>query len=101
MATTPIHVFARWKVREGNLQAVLDLLSDLHAQTILEEGNLFYTVNQSRTDLNTLILYEGYRDETAQKEHVNADHYQRLAVAQIVPLLEEREVFLTTPLGLS
>lgn len=98
MAPTPIHVFARWKVRDGNMQEVLKILKDLRSNTLAEKGNLFYQVHQSKTDVNTLILFEGYTDESAQIAHVDSEHFKRLAVEQIVPLLEEREVILTIPL---
>jgi quinol monooxygenase YgiN len=98
MSTTPIHVFARWKIKEGNAPAVLKLLNDLHAKTVSEKGNLFYKIHQSRADSNTLILFEGYTDEVAQKEHINSNHFKELAVEQIIPLLEEREVTLTIPI---
>jgi quinol monooxygenase YgiN len=98
MVTAPIHVFARWKIKEGNKQTVLQLLKDLGAKTVSEKGNLFYKVHQSREDANTLILFEGYANEAAQKEHMNSAHFVKLAVEQIIPLLEEREVTLTTPI---
>lgn len=98
METTPVHVFARWKVKEGNIQEVLQLLKELRSQTLAEEGNLFYKINQSNGDASTLILLEGYKSAAAQQYHVKSDHYQRLALDGIVTLLSEREIFLTTPL---
>ncbi|NII26409.1 antibiotic biosynthesis monooxygenase [Pseudoflavitalea sp. X16] len=99
MTTTPVHVFARWKVKEGNRQTVLKLLQEVRSKTIREKGNLFYKIHQSQADANTLILFEGYADAVAQQAHTNADHFKRVVVEQIVPLLEEREVTLTTPIG--
>lgn len=96
MVTTPIHVFARWKVKEGNMATVLELLKAVRSGTLQEQGNLFYKIHQSRADANTLILFEGYSDEVAQQAHMNTGHFQ-IVVQQIVPLLEEREVTLTTP----
>src|ERR1700750_1576125 len=98
MATTPVHVFARWKVKEGNLEQVMQLLKVLRTETLAEEGNLFYKVHKSNSDANTLIIFEGYSSAASQQAHVNSDHFQKLAVGGIVPLLSEREVFLTTPL---
>ena len=98
MATTPIHVFARWKVKEGHLRTVLGLLKDVHSKTVLEEGNFFHKVHQSKANANTLLLFEGYASESAQQAHVNADHFKKGIVEQIVPLLEEREVILAIPL---
>ena len=97
MVTTPIHVFARWKVKEGNMSTVLELLKIVRSRTLQEQGNLFYKIHQSQADANTLILFEGYSDEVAQKAHMNTDHY-RMAVEKILPLLEEREVTLTIPI---
>lgn len=99
MTTTPVHVFARWKVKEGDLETVLGLLKEVRSLTVLEQGNLFYKIHQSREDANTLILFEGYTDDTAQKAHVESAHFLKFVVGQIVPLLEMREVTLTTPLG--
>lgn len=98
METIPIHVVARWKVKDGNKPAVLNLLKELRSKSLQEEGNLFYSIHQSRADANTLILFEGYADEEAQQAHINTDHFKKLVIEQIVPLLEEREVTLTTPI---
>ena len=97
MAVKTVHVFARWKVKEGEMPSVLKLLGELSAQTRNEKGNLFYTVHQSKADPSTLLLFEGYSDEAAQKAHVDSAHFQLLAVNEIIPLLNEREVFITTP----
>ncbi len=98
MVTTPIHVFARWKVKAGNMPIVLELLKVVGSKTLQEKGNLFYKIHQSLADANTLLLFEGYADEVAQKAHMNSDHFKKVVVEQIIPLLEEREVTLTTPI---
>jgi len=74
----------------------LQLLISLHIQTRAEEGNLFYTVCQDNTHADTLLLSKGYTSSTAQQAHVNSDHYKKFAAGGIIPLLNEREVFLTT-----
>ena len=99
MTESPVHVFARWKIKDGNKNAVLTLLKEVSVSTAKEKGNLFYQIHQSQTDANTLILFEGYTDAAAQQEHVNSPHFKKLVVEQIVPLLGEREVILTTPIG--
>ena len=98
MATTNIHVFARWKVKEGYMRAVIQLLKDAHSKTILEKGNLFYMIHQSQADANTLVLFEGYVDAAAQQAHTNSEHFKKVIVEQIIPLLEEREVTLAIPM---
>ena len=37
----PVYVFATWKVKEGEMGSVLDLLKTVHAESIKEKGNLF------------------------------------------------------------
>ncbi|WP_264537494.1 putative quinol monooxygenase [Flavobacterium sp. N1736] len=94
----PIHVFATWKVKEGQIENVLNLLKTVHDESIKETGNLFYKIHQSNSDENTLILFEGYTNEAAIADHRNSPHFQDIVLQKIVPLLENREIVLTTPL---
>jgi quinol monooxygenase YgiN len=94
----PVHVFATWKVKEGQIENVLQLLKTVHNESIKEDGNLFYKIHQSNSDLNTIILFEGYSNEVAVAEHRNSPYFQDLVLGKIVPLLENREIILTTPL---
>ena len=94
----PVYTFAKWRVKEGQLDGVLDLLADLTAKSAAEEGNLLYQIHRSISDANTLILYEGYQDEAALAAHRNSDHFQTLVIGKIIPLLEDREIVLATRL---
>ncbi|KQR70715.1 putative quinol monooxygenase [Pedobacter sp. Leaf176] len=94
----PIHVFATWKVKEGNIENILEILKTVSAESIKEEGNLFYKIHQGNTDSNTIVLFEGYANEAALDEHRNSAHYKDLVVGQLIPLLESREVILTSPI---
>jgi (4S)-4-hydroxy-5-phosphonooxypentane-2,3-dione isomerase len=98
MNTQSIQTFAQWKVKEGELIRVLALLSELTQRSKLEDGNLMYKVYQSATDPNVLILFESYKDQESIERHRNSTHFQELALKQIIPLLESREVNLTTEL---
>lgn len=93
----PIHVFATWKVKEGHVEDVLNILKTVCEESVKEKGNLFYKIHQSNSDVNTIVLFEGYTDEAAIAEHRNTLHYQDLVIGKIIPLLENREVVLTTP----
>jgi len=101
MITQPIHAFAKWQVKDGQLSTVLKLLIEVVRESKKEDGNLFYEVNQSNSDPNILILFEGYVDEDALTEHRASAHFQHVVIAKIVPLLEDREVILTTALDLN
>lgn len=98
MGKKPVYTFAKWQVKEGQLVAVLDLLADLTAKSTAEEGNLLYKIHQSISDENTLILFEGYKDESALTEHRSSEHFQTLVLGKIIPLLEDREIVVTTRL---
>ncbi|MEO6177005.1 MAG: putative quinol monooxygenase [Flavobacterium circumlabens] len=95
----PVHVFATWKVKEGQVENVLSLLKTVHDASIREEGNLFYKIHRSNSDLNTIVLFEGYSSEAAVAEHRNSSHFQEFVLGKIVPLLENREIILTTPIS--
>ena len=99
MNTKPIHVFAKWQVKEKQLEVVLALLADVEKKSTEEAGNLFYTIHQSNTDRNVIVLYEGYKDEQALQAHRDSEHFRNVVVGKIVPLLENREVILTTLLS--
>ena len=98
MKNTPVHVIAKWKVKPGELNTVLSLLPEVVKASAAEEGNLFYKIQQDNTDPNILLLFEGYRDEAAANAHRNSGHFQSIVVGKIVPLLEARELNVTTPL---
>ena len=98
MSVTPIHVFAKWKVRPGQLENVLSILKELKAKTVQEKGNVFYQVHQDNSDPNTLILFEGYSDDSALALHRNAGYYKQAVVESLPTLLTDREVILTTPI---
>jgi autoinducer 2-degrading protein len=94
MSEQAIYVYAQWNVKEGRLDEVLQILTQAATKSSEEKGNLFYKIHQSKSDQNTLILFEGYENETALEFHKNSEHYQNLVVKKIVPLLESREVIL-------
>jgi len=99
MEKSAVHVIAKWKVKPGQLSKVLGLLPEVVKATMAEAGNLFYKIQQDNADPNTLLLFEGYKDEAAAAEHRGAAHFQNIVVGKIVPLLEAREINVTTPLS--
>lgn len=99
MEQKPVYTFAKWQVKEGKLDHVLKLLAEVAKQSIEEKGNLFYKVHQSNSDANTLILFEGYTDQSAVDEHRNSAYFQNLVIGNIIPNLESREVILASELN--
>lgn len=97
----PIFIFAKWQVKNGELQTVLDLIPSLIEKSKSEDGNLFYNIYQDNAEPNTLILHESYRDMASVELHKNSAHYQEIAAEKIIPLLENREVILASELSFS
>ena len=95
-----IHVFAKWRTKDGQLQAVLNLLGEVVKKSVEEQGNLYYKVHQSKADQNTLLVYEGYVDEEALTTHRVSAYFQDLVMKKITPLLEDKEVILSKQLVL-
>lgn len=98
MDTKPVYVFARWQVKDGALEQVLNLLATVTKASAAEEGNIFYKVHQSNTDAHTLLLSECYTDEVAVEAHRNTAHFQDIVIGQIIPMLDNREVILASQL---
>lgn len=96
MTGESVYTFAKWRVKDGERATVLSLLAELRARSLAEEGNLAYEVHESSSDESVLILFEGYRDESALAEHRQSEHYQKLVAGKILPLLEDREIVVTT-----
>ncbi len=96
MNQKPVYVFAKWQVKEGQLDNVLELLADAVKQSILEEGNIFYKAHQSNSEPDTIVLFEGYVDNAALDTHRNSEHFKSVVVEKIVPLLANREVIITS-----
>ncbi|MFT3796151.1 putative quinol monooxygenase [Flavobacterium sp.] len=96
MKKQPVYVFAKWTVKQGQLDAVLKLLPNPIEKSRKEAGNLMYNIYQERSDSNVLFLFEGYADEDALEQHRASDYFQNVIVKQIVPLLERREVQLAS-----
>lgn len=98
MNQPPLYLFATWKVKQGQVDAVIKHLHEMVPKTRSEVGNLFYTLHQGKTDDHTIVLYEGYKDEAALQAHRDADYFKEIVLGKIVPLLESREVLLAHPL---
>jgi quinol monooxygenase YgiN len=68
------------------------MLRELAARSREEPGCLQYVVHRSTSTPDTFVLYEQYVDDAAIAAHRSSAHFQDLAVGQIIPMLEVREV---------
>ena len=83
-------VLARWRIAAGQIERVLELGREMETHSRQEPGCKAYIVNQLVDDPEVIVLYEQYDDEAAFEAHGASEHFQRIVVPQIVPLLVER-----------
>ncbi len=83
-------IIANWTVKNEHLEKVITLISELQKESQKEIGNVSYQIFQSSKEPQNLTLFEEYVSQDALMEHLKSEHYQRIAVNQIQPLLSER-----------
>ncbi len=57
-----------------------------------EPGCVTYIPHQSEDDLDTVVIYEQYRDAHALAAHRESEHFKKHAVAGIYQKMRERSV---------
>ncbi|KLT67201.1 MULTISPECIES: putative quinol monooxygenase [Pedobacter] len=85
-------LIVKWRIKESETPAILNLLEELVEKTRNEPGNISYHIYQSAENNNELILHERYVDSDAVELHKSSDHYQQIVFQKIIPHLEVREV---------
>nr|BFD86625.1 antibiotic biosynthesis monooxygenase [Streptomyces sp. Xyl84] len=90
-------VIARYRSLPGRQDTVLSLLDRAAAASRREPGCLGYRVHQGTEDPRALALYEEYATEADFTAHCATAHFQDIVLAQVVPLLESREVLRCAP----
>jgi len=91
-------LIVKWRIKETETTEILKYLPTLAEKTKNENGNTYYTIYQSESNPNELILHERYKDEEALQAHKDSEHYQEIVVNKIIPYLENREVFVVNKL---
>jgi len=71
-----IAVIAKIPVQPEKKQEALDAVKTLMSHVAKEEGTLFYSVNVSEEDPNTLVMIERYRDRDALDAHGSTPHFK-------------------------
>lgn len=72
-----IGLIAKLKVQDGKgpeLETAFKPLSDI-VNSDAEPGNLLYKLCRSRSDPNTYVVMELYRDQAAVEEHTRTAHF--------------------------
>ncbi|MEQ9346743.1 MAG: putative quinol monooxygenase [Thalassospira sp.] len=76
--------------KDGEADAVADILESLVEPTMAEEGVKFFMPYRSPINPNAFFIYELYVDEAGWDAHNNSDHFQN-AVGALVQKVATRE----------
>ena len=88
-----------WVAREGEGEAVANLLRRLASLSRAEPGCLQYDPHRDPEDPDTFFLFERYVDEAALEAHAASPHFQELVLQEALPRLASRERLLLVPLA--
>jgi (4S)-4-hydroxy-5-phosphonooxypentane-2,3-dione isomerase len=93
-----ITVVAHYRALQGRADEVAAALIPYAEIVRTEPGCVTFDVNRSLDDDHDFVLYEVYRDREAFDAHVASEHFTSIAMAQIRPMLADRQVSLLTPI---
>ena len=71
-----ISLIAKLPIKEGKLEEAIAAFKELMVQVAKEEGTLSYTLNRNRSDPNTLVVMERYKDKAALDAHSSSPHFK-------------------------
>jgi quinol monooxygenase YgiN len=71
-----ITVVAKLPIKEGKMEEALKEFKVLMAEVAKEEGTLLYSLNKGKSDPNTLIVVEQYKDKDAFNFHSSTTHFK-------------------------
>ena len=81
----------RMTAPEGEHDRAEELIRKLGEASRQEPGVVHYIAHRDPEDPRVFLMYEQYRDKAAFEEHGQTEHFKDLALAQLFPLLENRE----------
>jgi quinol monooxygenase YgiN len=70
-----ISVIAKIPVKEEKREEAIEAFQQLVAEVAKEEGTLFYSLNVSKKEPNTLVVMERYKDKEALNAHSSTPHF--------------------------
>jgi quinol monooxygenase YgiN len=80
-----------WEAKEGEADAVADVLRRMADAVKAEPGTLLFWPHRSSANERVFFLYELFADENAFQAHQQTDYFKSLVLGQAVPKLARRE----------
>jgi quinol monooxygenase YgiN len=82
---------ATWEAKEGEADAVADILRKMATAVKSEPGTVIFWPHRSSSNDRLFFLYELFADEAAFEAHQQTEHFKSLVVGQALPKLARRE----------
>ncbi|MFF3666190.1 putative quinol monooxygenase [Microtetraspora malaysiensis] len=92
-------VLAIWTARDGEENAVADIIRTITPLSRAEPGNLGYEAHVCADDPRRFMIYERYVDAAAFEAHRASEHFQKYVVGDCLARLASREVTAYEPLA--
>jgi quinol monooxygenase YgiN len=89
---------ATWEAKEGEAEAVAEILRRMASSVKAEPGTLLFWPHRSPENERVFFLYELFADENAFLAHQQTDHFKSLVLGQALPKLARRERVRLVPL---
>jgi quinol monooxygenase YgiN len=80
-----------WVVKEGEVDAALDIIARFAPLARTEPGLEVLTVQQSAEDPRKFMFYEIFADEAAFAVHQETAHFKQMIMEEALPKLSFRE----------
>jgi quinol monooxygenase YgiN len=97
-AAGQIALAVTWEAKEGEADAVADVLRRMAQAVRAEPGTLLFWTHRSPTDPHAFFLYELFADDAAFAAHQATPHFKSLIVGEGLPKLARRERVQFTPM---
>jgi quinol monooxygenase YgiN len=82
---------ATWEAKEGETEAVADILRRMARAVKSEPGTLLFWPHRSTANDRVFFLYELFADDAAFQAHQQTAHFKSLVLDQALPKLARRE----------
>jgi len=82
---------ATWEAKEGQAEAVADILRRMAGAVKSEPGTLIFWPHRSSANDRVFFLYELFADDAAFAAHQQTEHFKTLVIGQALPKLARRE----------
>jgi quinol monooxygenase YgiN len=84
-------ITAMWEAREGEADAVADILGQFAPQARQEPGVKLFLVHRALQNPAQFMFYELFEDAAAFEAHQKTAHFKALILGEGVPRLNRRE----------